>query len=207
MGCLTLIALGGGAVWLYGPEIREWWGGRSSDVALLVEPSEELAAAAEARLRGLLEEGGPREVRLTEAEVQSLVLFRVAPALPAGVSEPVATLQDSTVEVSALLELDRLAESVGSEAASRLQQFIGDTARVTARLYPRVTEPGRGELTILRLQAGLFPVPPLLIPGMITQLGFSTAPGNPRGMSIDVPAEVTSVAIDSVEVVIRLAEP
>ncbi len=207
VGCLTLLALGGGAAWTYWPEIQEWWSARSANVVFAVEPSEELAADAEARLRSLFEEGGPVEVRLTEAEVQSLVLYRVAPTLPPGVSEPLATLQDSTVQVSALLDLEQLAASIDSEAAGRLQEFIGDTARVTARLHPRVAGPARGELSILRLQAGLFPVPPLLIPGMITQLGFSTAPGNPRAMAVEIPPEIQSVTVEAQELVVRLAEP
>ena len=207
VGCLTLLALGGGAAWTYWPEIQEWWSARSANVVFAVEPSEELAADAEARLRSLFEEGGPVEVRLTETEVQSLVLYRVAPTLPPGVSEPLATLQDSTVQVSALLDLELLAASIDSEAAGRLQEFIGDTARVTARLHPRVAGPARGELSILRLQAGLFPVPPLLIPGMITQLGFSTAPGNPRAMAVEIPPEIQSVTVEARELVVRLAEP
>ncbi len=207
VGCLTLLALGGGAAWTYWPEIQEWWSARSANVVFAVEPSEELAADAEARLRSLFEEGGPVEVRLTEAEVQSLVLYRVAPTLPPGVSEPLATLQDSTVQVSALLDLELLAASIDSEAAGRLQEFIGDTARVTARLHPRVAGPARGELSILRLQAGLFPVPPLLIPGMITQLGFSTAPGNPRAMAVEIPPEIQSVTVEAQELVVQLAEP
>lgn len=207
VGCLTLLALGGGAAWTYWPEIQEWWSARSANVVFAVEPSEELAADAEARLRSLFEEGGPVEVRLTEAEVQSLVLYRVAPTLPPGVSEPLATLQDSTVQVSALLDLELLAASIDSEAAGRLQEFIGDTARVTARLHPRVAGPARGELSILRLQAGLFPVPPLLIPGMITQLGFSTAPGNPRAMAVEIPPEIQRVTVEAQELVVRLAEP
>ena len=207
VGCLTLLALGGGAAWTYWPEIQEWWSARSANVVFAVEPSEELAADAEVRLRSLFEEGGPVEVRLTEAEVQSLVLYRVAPTLPPGVSEPLATLQDSTVQVSALLDLELLAASIDSEAAGRLQEFIGDTARVTARLHPRVAGPARGELSILRLQAGLFPVPPLLIPGMITQLGFSTAPGNPRAMAVEIPPEIQSVTVEAQELVVRRAEP
>ena len=207
VGCLTLLALGGGAAWTYWPEIQEWWSARSANVVFAVEPSEELAADAEARLRSLFEEGGPVEVRLTETEVQSLVVYRVAPTLPPGVSEPLATLQDSTVQVSALLDLEQLAASIDSEAAGRLQEFIGDTARVTARLHPRVAGPARGELSILRLQAGLFPVPPLLIPGMITQLGFSTAPGNPRAMAVEIPPEILSVTVEAQELVVQLAEP
>jgi hypothetical protein len=177
VGCLTLLALGGGAAWMYWPEIQEWWSARSPNVVFEVEPSEELAADAEARLRSMLEEGEPVEVRLTEPEVQSLVLYRVGPTLPPGVSEPLATLQDSTVEVSALLDLEQLAE------------------------------PTRGELSILRLQAGLFPVPPLLIPGMITQLGFSTAAGNPQAMAVEIPPEIQSVTVEAEELVVRLAEP
>ncbi len=155
----------------------------------------------------LLDEEGAEEARFTETEVQSLVLYRVAPQLPSGVSQPAATLQDSTVEFSALLNLDQLAASMNSDAASRLQEFIGDTARVTALLHPHVAEPARGELTIIRLQAGLFPVPPLLIPGMITQLGFSTAPGNPRAMNVPIPPEISSVTVEAEQLVVRRADP
>lgn len=206
IGCLTVLALGGAGYWFW-PEIQDWWSGRSAGVVYVEEPSEELAARAEARLRALLEEGDADEARLTETEVQSLVAYRVAPQLPPGVSQPVATLQDSTVELSALLNLEQLAASMDSDAASRLQEFIGDTARVTALLHPHVAEPARGELSIIRLQAGLFPVPPLLIPGMITQLGFSTAPGNPRAMNVPLPAEISSVTVEAEELVVRRASP
>jgi hypothetical protein len=206
VGCLTVIALGAGGYWFW-PEIQDWWTGRSADVVYAEEPSEELAAEAEERLRALLDEVGVDEARFTETEVQSLVLYRVAPQLPAGVSEPMTTLQDSTLEFSALLNLDLLAASMNSEAASRLQEFIGDTARVTALLHPLVAEPARGELSIIRLQAGLFPVPPLLIPGMITQLGFSTAPGNPRAMNVPIPPEISSVTVETEQLVIRRAVP
>ena len=197
LGCLTLLALGGVAAWFYVPEVQEWWSGFSSSPVMEVQPSEEVAAAAEEKLLAAIEAEGSREVRLSETEVQSLVLFRAAPRLPSGVSEPLATLQDSTAEISALLDLEQLAESLGSDAAMRLQEFIGDTARVTAHLYPRVAAPTQGELSILRLQAGLFPVPPLLIPGMITQLGFSTAPGKPTTMAVQIPPEVREVTISA----------
>jgi hypothetical protein len=211
IGCLTLLAIGVGAAWfywpVYWPELQEWWSGRSAAIEVLQEPSEELAARAEKKLLALAGDGAPTELRLSEAEVQSLVLFRAATALPPGISEPFATLQDSTREISALLNLEQLADRMESDAAERLRQLIGDTARVTALLYPRITGPSRGELAIMRLQAGLFPVPPFLIPGMITQLGFSTAPGNPRAMIVPVPPRISSVRIVEDTLIVRHAPP
>jgi hypothetical protein len=206
VGCLTVLLLGGGAYWFW-PEIQEWWSNRSAEVVYAEQPSEEVAARAEERLRALLGDEGADEARLSETEVQSLVLYRVASELPSGVSQPAATLQDSTLEFSVLLNLEQLAASLESDAASRLQEFIGDTARVTAVLHPRVAEPARGELSIIRLQAGLFPVPPLLIPGMITQLGFSTAPGNPRAMNVPIPPQISSVTVEADELIVRRAAP
>ncbi len=207
VGCLTLLAIGAGAAWFYWPELQGWWSGRTAVVEVIQEPSEELAARAEEKLLALAGDGAPPETRLSEAEVQSLVLFRAADVLPPGISEPVATLQDSTVKISALLNLEQLADRVDSDAAERLRQLIGDTARVTALLYPRVTGPAQGELSIIRLQAGLFPVPPFLIPGMITQLGFSTAPGNPRAMMVPVPPQISGVSIVEDELIVRRSQP
>ena len=207
VGCLTLLGIGAGAAWFYWPELQGWWSGRSAVVEVIQLPSEELAARAEEKLLALAGDGAPPETRLSEAEVQSLVLFRATEVLPPGISEPVATLQDSTVEISALLNLEQLADRMDSDAAERLRQFIGDTARVTALLYPRVTGPAQGELSIIRLQAGLFPVPPFLIPGMITQLGFSTAPGNPRAMMVPVPPQISGVSIVEDELIVRRSQP
>jgi len=211
IGCLTLLVIGAGGAWfywpVYWPELQEWWSGRAAAVEVIQEPSEELAVRAEEKLLALAGDGAPTETRLSEAEVQSLVLFRAADVLPPGISEPVATLQDSTMEISALLNLQQLADRMDSDAAERLRQFIGDTARVTALLYPRVTGPAQGELSIIRLQAGLFPVPPFLIPGMITQLGFSTAPGNPRAMVVPVPPEISGVRIVEDTLIVRHKQP
>jgi hypothetical protein len=42
---------------------------------------------------------------------------------------------------------------------------------------------------------------------MIRQLGFSTAPGNPRAMMVPVPPEISGVSIVENELIVRRSQP
>ncbi len=197
IGCLVVIVAIGLGVWLYGDEIREWWMTRGGVDA--TEPSPELAERASERLSEFLEPDGPDELRLSETELQSWARYRAADGFPDGVSDPEVDLRDSTAAVSVGLNLVTLGRH--SEAAANLRRFFGDSARVNAELLPRVADAGVGHLTVLSLQAGVVPVPPLFVPNILAQTGFEVTGG--RTVILPIPADLERIEIENESLVLR----
>lgn len=197
IGCLVVVVAIAAGVWLYGDEIRDWWANRAALES--AEPSPELADRATAKLDRFLDAGGTAELRLSEAELQSWALYRAARGLPEGVTDPQVDVRDSTLAVSVALDLETLARR--SEAAGNLRRFFGDSARVNAELLPRVRAPGVGHVTVLTLQAGLVPVPPLFLPNVLAQTGFEVTGG--RTVVVPIPDDLREIVIEDETVVLR----
>lgn len=197
IGCLAVVLAIGVGAWLYGDEIRDWWANRGGVEA--TEPSPELAERASERLEEFLAADGPEELRLSETELQSWARYRAATALPEGVSEPQVEIRDSTVAMSVALNLVTLGRQ--SEAAGNLRRFFGDSARVTAELLPRVHGPGVGHVTVLSLQAGVVPVPPLFVPNILAQTGFEVTGG--RTVVVPLPDDLREIEIGNEAIVLR----
>lgn len=197
IGCLVVLAAVGVGVWLYGDEIRDWWVSRGAIEA--TEPSPELADRAAERLEEFLEPDGPDELRLSEIELQSWARFRGAEGLPAGVTDPQVDLRDSTAALSVALNLATLAGQ--SEAAGNLRRFFGDSARVNAELLPRVAEPGIGHVTVIGLQAGVVPVPPLFMPNILAQTGFEVTGGNT--VIVPLSRDLAEIRIENESILLR----
>jgi len=195
IGCLTVLLVLAVAAWFYRDEIREWVDSRNEIV--MSEPSPELALRAEEKIQEIIDGEGDRETRLTELELQSYVQYRLVERLPPGVYDPAVDVRDSTIAVSARLDLRRL-ELAGS-AVENLRRMIGDSALVTSEVYPTIDGPGRGRAEILSLQAGVFPVPPMLIGMGIQQLGLEN---DGRAVLIDLPADVIEFRVENEEVVL-----
>lgn len=196
VGCLTVLVVGGLTAWLFWDDIQEWWTARSAVVAS--EPSEALAVRAEEKL-GAFFEGDEGEVRVSEVELQSYLRFRMEETLPRGVHNPAVELRDSTVALSVDLDLAELAAA--SSAAENLRRFMGDSTRVNTELYPRVDAQGRGAVTVMSIQAGLVPLPPLLIPNVLAQTGLETTGG--RTILLHLPSDMEEIRIDDDHVTLR----
>ncbi len=195
IGCLTVAVVLALAAWFYRDEIVEWIDSRHQIV--MSEPSPELAMRAEEKIQDLLDGKGDRETRFSEVELQSYVQYRLVDRLPPGVYEPALDLKDSTIAVSARLDLSRL--RLEGAAAENLRRMIGDSALVTGEVYPSIASPGHGRVEVLSLQAGVFPVPPLLIGTGIQQLGLPT---QGRAVLFDLPEGVTGFRVENEEVVL-----
>lgn len=193
IGCLTVAVVLSAMAWLYRAELQDWWRGFTGEEVVAVEPSPELADRAAAKIESLTE-GAPsdEDVRFSELELQSLVEYRLADRFPEGVYNPRVALVDSTVELTVDLDLERL--STASGAAGNLRRLIGDSTRVQAELRPAIPSPGVGELTVVRLQAGAVPVPPMFIPSMLSQAGFPTRGGS--AVTFAIPRDVRAVRIE-----------
>lgn len=204
--------------WMYRDELADWWSGFTGDAVVATEPSPELAALAEAKIEALagVSLGGdpppgsdeetveldPDEpVRFSEAELQSLVQYRLASRFPEGVYNPTVDVRDSTVALSVDLDLARL--STGDGAVENLRRLIGDSTRVIAELRPAVVSPGTGQLEVLRLQAGAVPVPAMFIPNILQQAGFEA---DGRRIRFAVPRDVREVRIEP-DAVVLLRQP
>jgi hypothetical protein len=196
IGFFTVLLVLGLGSWIFRDEIKTWVNEKNEVV--MIEPSEELAVVAEEKIQAILDGEGPRETRLTEAELQSYLQYRSADRLPAGVNNLAVDIQDSTLAVSAGLDLTVL-DIGGADEVEMLRRVIGDSALVSSELYPRVTAPGRGRIDILSLQAGLFPIPPMLIGTVIQQMGL---PNEGSALLLDLPADVIEIRIENEELVL-----
>src|SRR5690606_9964032 len=101
-----LLVLAAGGAWLARGSLGGWLD--RLEIGAPSEPSERLAGAVEEKLDRLAREGLTGEVRLSEVELQSVLTYRAAPALPAGVEDPRIDVQDSIVVMSARIRPDRL---------------------------------------------------------------------------------------------------
>lgn len=195
IGCLTLILALVAAAWWYRDDLRAWWSDRNR--VEVVHPNPELAAVAEEKLEALMAGRGPDEVRLNEMELQSFVRYRMADQLPPGIGDPMVTLGDSTLSLSVALDLVSLGQTV--PAAAELRRFFGDSARVKTEVYPYLAEDGLGRVTVLNLQAGVVPVPPLLIPNLLSRTGFET---EGRTLVVPLPPGLRGMRIQGEELIV-----
>lgn len=195
---LALIALVCVGAWTqreHFPAWREWSSGlfqRTELEAPAGEPTEELARRAEQKLASLTSGGTVTTVHFSRVEVQSYVDYRLAPDLPPGITDPVVTIGDSTLAVRVQVELDALGQTGSADA---LRKLLGDSASVEAEFEPEIAAPGVGQVEVLSLRAGAFPIPPLAIPMVLREAGLNTAGGMSRAVTFPVEPTVTSVSV------------
>jgi len=195
IGVLTVLLLLAGSGWIFRDDIEAWVNSRKEIV--MSEPSPELAAVAEKKIQEVIDGEGGRDTRLSEAELQSYLQYRAAERLPAGVNHPAVDIQDSTLAVSAGLDFTVL--EVGGDAVENLRRVLGDSALISSELFPSVVGPGKGRVDVLSLQAGLFPVPPMLIGTAIKQMGW---PADGSAVLFDIPLDVVGFRIENEELVL-----
>ncbi len=202
---LALIALIGVVVWTQ-PAVRgfvsekasatrDWVSDRFEQTQLVSpsgEPSEELARQAERKLESLLGDQGGTTVRFSATEVQSYVAYRLAPQFPPGVTDPEVAINDSTLAVRVQVKLDELQETMNVDA---IRQLLGDSTSLEAEFEPDIASPGVGEVEVLSLRAGAFPIPPLAIPLLLREAGLNTRGGMSRAVTFPVEPTVTAIVV------------
>ena len=195
---LLILLLAG---WIFREDIEAWLSNVGADEIVVVESAPEFgpeaAAEVDAALQDLAAGGGAVETRFTETELQSYVRYELTPRLPAGVGEPAVELRDSTVAFSVVLDFTQL--PIAADMAESLATMLGDSARVAGEVLPRVGESGEGGLHVVSLQAGVIPVPPMMLGMAAQQLGLR-AEG--RTVLFDIPATVVDVRVENGEIVL-----
>ncbi len=214
---LILVAVG----WIFRGEIEAWLGNAGADEIVVEDSTPEFGPAAAARVETALRElaagdgvadggtagggtadvatagGGAAETRFTETELQSYVRHRLTSRLPSGVGEPAIELRDSTVAFSVVLDFTQL--PIDADMAASLARLLGDSAQVAGEVLPRVGEGGEGRLHLMSFQAGVIPVPPMMLGMAAQQLGLRA---DGRTVLFDIPETVVDVRVENEEIVL-----
>lgn len=187
-----LLVIGAVALaWYQRDRILAVWRSFTADEAGVQVPSPELADSAQAKLASLLRHG--ERVALSQAEVQSLVQFRVASYLPKYIVAPEVTLERDRIRVQARVptaefpRMEELADAIG---------FLPDTTLVgiTGKLIP-LTGPRVG-LAVDEVTAARVPLPRGLIPTVLRRLGRTDEPGlPPDAVALPLPAGASTAYV------------
>ncbi len=201
LGFLTFLLILLLAGWIFREDIEAWLANVGADEIVVVETTPEFGPEAAADVDAALEElaagGGAAETRFTETELQSYVRYELTPRLPAGVGEPAVELRDSTVAFSVMLDFARL--PIDADQAASLARLLGDSARVAGEVLPQVGESGEGRLHLVSIQAGVIPVPPLMLGMAAQQLGLRA---DGRTVLFDIPEAIVDVRVENEEIVL-----
>ncbi|WP_420439182.1 hypothetical protein [Candidatus Palauibacter sp.] len=201
LGFLTFLLILLLAGWIFREDIEAWLANVGADEIVVVETTPEFGPEAAAEVDAAIEElaagGGAAETRFTETELQSYVRYELTPRLPAGVGEPAVELRDSTVAFSVMLDFARL--PIDADQAASLARLLGDSARVAGEVFPQVGESGEGRLHLVSIQAGVIPVPPLMLGMAAQQLGLRA---DGRTVLFDIPETVVNVRVENEEIVL-----
>ncbi|WP_419949363.1 hypothetical protein [Candidatus Palauibacter sp.] len=184
--------------WILRDDIEAWLANVEGEDIAMSEPNPEAADRVEVRIQELASgTAGAGETRFTESELQSYVEYTLAAQLPAGVEAPAIELRDSTVAFSVTVDFTRLA--LPGDAATGLGRMFGDSALVAGEVFPEVGEVGEGRLHLVSLQAGVIPVPPVLLGMAGQQLGLRMDGGT---VLFDIPAAVAEVRVEDDAVIL-----
>ncbi len=199
IGCLTLILAVVAAGWWFRDDIAGWW--NRLEITASSQPSEDLARRAEEELGRLAEAGGAAGLELSQAEIQSLLTYRAEPLLPAGVSELLVELRDSTLLVSARVDPRELDGLASPELVERL---LSDSARVVVELAPGVLQPGVATIEVVTLQAGSVVVPSMMIPWILGSLDLPGVETTGKLLLVPLPARVERFEVEGGELIVGI---
>lgn len=201
IGCLTLILVAVSGAWWFREDIAGWW--QRLEITSASRPSEALAADASQKLESFARSGGAGEVRLSQAELQSLLTYRAEPMFPSGVSEPVVEIRDSTVLLSARVDPRGLEGLASPEVVERL---FSDSAQVVVELLPGVVSPGIARVKVVTLQAGSIVVPSLMVPWILESIDMSGVEVTGVTLLLPTPGRLSRFEVEGGRLVLSLAE-
>lgn len=201
IGCLAVILVVVAGGWLFRDDIAGWW--QRLEITSASQPSEELAESATEKLEAVLARDGSRRLELSQAEIQSLLTYRAEPLLPAGITEPVVELRDSTVLLSARVDPSGLQGLASPEVVERL---FSDSARVVVELWPGVLTPGIARVEILTLQAGSIVVPSMMVPWILESVEMPGVETTGVMLLLPTPGRVADFEVKFGKLVLELTE-
>jgi hypothetical protein len=211
-GCVRRLVLLGvlfvmlAGAWLFRDRIRTAWREFRGTEEHAVQPSPELAAAAERKLQSLRDGSSP-QVALSAIELQSLLQYRYEGVLPAFLDNPAIELRGEQLRLRARVPVDNLPRVQGlAEAAA----FLPDTTEmvVAGKLLP--LREGRVAFAVDEVSAAGFPLPRRLVRPALDQVGRRDEPGLPGdaiGLPLPPGAAAAYVRRDSLVLLARGVAP
>ena len=207
MGCMRRIALlvvfaaliiG---AWLFRDRLLGMWQSlRSEDVPQQVSP--ELADRAERKLAALTQGDAPDRVTLTSPELQSLVAYRMAEALPSFILDPAVTVEDGELRVHARVPTDEVAGMRSLGGTEEILSMLPDTTEVVAKGHLIPLGDGRVALAVDEVTAASIPLPSRVIPRILTSIGRRDEANLPEdALAVRLPDGVDNVFADGDSIV------
>ena len=189
---MLVLALLAGA-WLFRSQLIGAWqalrGGAEPELA-----SPELAERAERKLASLNAADAPARVALTSAELQSLVTYRMAASLPSFILDPVVTIEEGDLRVSARVPTDEVAGVRGIGGSQEILSMLPDTTEVQAKAHLVPMRDGRVALAVDEVSAASIPLPSRAIPRILDSVGRKDEPDLPaEALALNLPEGVASV--------------
>jgi hypothetical protein len=201
VGCLALIILVLATGWVFRNDISGWW--NRLEISASSEPSEKLARDAGRKLQELADGRSGGRLVLSQAELQSLLTFRIMPLVAEGIDDPVVEVRDSSVILSAQLHPEQL-EGLASKEI--LRQFLSDSTRVTTELVTEVFTPGVAAVRVAGLQAGSIAVPSLMVPWILGTLEIPGVESTGSILLVPIPPQVTRIEVTPGELILTGGE-
>ena len=213
MGCMrrlgllvVLVALLIGA-WVFRDRLIAMWQSlRAEDVPQEVSP--ELASRAEEKLAAMNEPNPPARVTLSSRELQSLVTYRMAAALPSFILEPAVTVEDGELRVLARVPTEEVAGMKGLGGSDEILSMLPDTTEVVAKGHLIPLGDGRVALSVDEVTAASIPLPDRMIPRILERIGRRDEPNLPSdALAVRLPDGVSNVFADGDSIVFMSRGP
>ena len=196
----VLVALLVGA-WLFRDRLIGMWQSlRSEDPPQQVSP--ELAERAEQKLATMVGPEAPTRVTLSSPELQSLVAYRMAAALPSFILDPAVTVEDGGLRVHARVPTDEVAGMRGLGGSEEILSMLPDTTDVVAKGHLIPLGDGRVALSVDEVTAASIPLPSRVIPRILESIGRVDEPNLPEdALAVRLPDGVDNVFADGDSIV------
>ncbi len=190
---IVLLAAIGALAWLNRDRLLGAWHARHRAVAVAEAPSAALAERAAGKLASLGEGRASTRVALAQPEVQSLIDYRFASAIPSYLHDPRVVLDEDVMEVRARVPREAMPEIPG---AGEFISLLPDTTEVAARTRLLPLQEGRVALAVGQISAAKIPLPGRMIPALLRRLGRREEPGLPGdAIAVRLPEGVCSAYV------------
>jgi len=172
---LALLAGGASAAWYYRHAIVGVFEDVRGTSRASAVPGPALAEEVHGRL-ALLSGSRPSRVAFSEAELQSLLDYRIAAYLPSFITAPRVELDGGRIRLHARISTDQLSRRID---LGEIAELLPDTTPivVTGQLIP--LDGDRVGLAVDEITAARIPVPRAAIPSLLRRFGREDEPGLP----------------------------
>jgi|GEM_PF-396271 len=202
VGCALLLVGLAVAAWFFREPLFDAWADLRGGGADAAAASPRLADQAEEKLARLAGPEPPDRVALNNAELQSLLQYRIAQQLPGFVLDPTVSAREGRLFVQARVPTGEVAGMPGVPG-SELLEILPDTTDVEVKGHLIPLSSSRVALAVDEVTAATIPLPRRVIPRLLAQVGRVDEPGVPReALPLSLPDGASAAYVDGDSLVI-----